>query len=87
MTIQTKNHNFFQTRSQSPRSFWTAPKTSSKIIHFPETHIWVPISGRLRADHFHRAIQFSLKKLAKEETFYVKEQQYEVYSFGQTVSI
>ena len=29
------------------------------------------------ADHFHGAIQFSLRKLGKTETFFLKEQQHE----------
>ena len=61
-------------------------KRRSGIIHFPETQILgsgfrahVCQSWRLKpkvsADHFHGAMQFSLRKLVKTETFFLKEQQ------------
>ena len=34
------------------------------------------------ADHFHGAIKFSFRKLVKEDTFFLKEQQDEILKAG-----
>ena len=89
--IGNPSYNNLVPRARVPSGKRQQMELSSGIIHFPETQnpdsgfrfqgacVPVMVAKSKSTDHFHGAIQFSLRKLGKAETFFLNKQQRETF--------